>query len=68
MSLYLKTENRWTTIGFLFENKAGNKKLNTYIRSIDEIEELTGIDFFSLLPDNVEETIESQTNIYDWNI
>lgn len=63
-----KTENRWTTIGFLFENKAGNKKLNTYIRSIDEIEELTGIDFFPLLPDNVEETIESQTNIYDWNM
>ena len=63
-----ETNNGWATIGFLFENKAGNKKLNTYIRNIDEIEELTGIDFFPLLPDNVEETIESQTNIYDWNM
>ena len=63
-----ETNNRWTTIGFLFENKAGNKKLNTYIRSIDEIEELTGIDFFPLLADDVEEAIERQTNTYDWNI
>lgn len=63
-----ETNNGWATIGFLFENKAGNKKLNTYIRSIDEIEELTGIDFFPLLADDVEEEIERQTNIYDWNI
>lgn len=63
-----ETNNGWATIGFLFENKAGNKKLNTYIRSIDEIEELTGIDFFPLLADDVEEAIERQTNIYDWNI
>ena len=63
-----ETNNGWATIGFLFENKAGNKKLNTYIRNIDEIEELTGIDFFPLLADDVEEEIERQTNIYDWNI
>lgn len=62
------TGNRWTCIGFLFENKAGNKKLNTYIRSIDEIEKLTGIDFFPLVPDDVEEKIESQTNVYEWKI
>lgn len=52
-------------IGFYCENIAGNEKLSTYVRSIDEIEEISGIDFFHRLPDEIEEKMESE---YDWDL
>ena len=52
-------------IGFYCENVAGKRKLNSYARSIDEIEEITGIDFFHRLPDEIEEKTESE---YDWEL
>ena len=58
-------DNGYKGIGFWCENVAGKKKLKTYARSIDEIEELTGLDFFHRLPDEIEEKVES---VYDWNV
>ena len=58
--------NGYTGIGFYCENVAGKKKLQTYAKSIDEIEEITGIDFFHLLPDEIETGVESQFNWNDW--
>ncbi|MBR3941596.1 MAG: DNA/RNA non-specific endonuclease [Bacteroidaceae bacterium] len=52
-------------IGFYCENKAGKKKLSSYAVSIDSIENITGIDFFHMLPDEIENTVESE---YNWNI
>lgn len=57
--------NGFSGIGFYCENVAGKQELYTYARSIDEIEELTGIDFFHLLPDDVEDRIEQK---FDWRI
>ena len=48
-------------LGFLFENKAGHQPLTDYLVSIDELEQLTGMDFFSALPDDTEEQIEKAT-------
>jgi endonuclease G len=60
----LAYDNGYTGIGFYCENVAGKKKLSTYARSIDEIEDITGIDFFHLLPDEIEGIAEAG---YDWN-
>lgn len=46
-------------MGFLFENKAHHQNLKNYLVSIDKIEEETGLDFFSKLPDTIESRIES---------
>lgn len=46
-------------MGFLFENKARHQHLRNYMVSVDQIEETTGLDFFSKLPDDVENRIES---------
>lgn len=46
-------------IGFLMENKKLNQPLQSYAVSIDSLEEVTGIDFFYLLDDNVEDDMES---------
>lgn len=61
----LINDNGYKGIGFWCENIAGKKKLKTYARSIDEIEELTGLDFFHRLPDEIENKAESA---YDWNV
>ena len=60
----LSYDNGYTGIGFYCENVAGKKKLDTYARSIDEIEEITGIDFFHQLPDDVEAEVEKA---YSWD-
>jgi endonuclease G len=48
-------------LGFLFENKAGERPLKEYLVSVDEIERITGMDFFSVLPDNLEDRLEAET-------
>lgn len=56
----------YKAIGFLYENKGASRDMSRFVRSVDEIEELTGFDFFSLLPDNIENTIEKQSDLRDW--
>lgn len=46
-------------MGFLFENKARHHKLEKYMVSVDSIETITGLDFFSQLPDNIEKQVEA---------
>ena len=45
--------------GFVFENKAGKKPLTYYARTVDDIEALTGYDFFAPLDDTLEQQIEA---------
>ncbi len=46
-------------MGFLFENKAHHQTLEKYMVSVDQVEAETGYDFFSRLPDDVEQRIEA---------
>ena len=46
-------------MGFLFENKAHHQNLKNYMVKVDQVEEETGLDFFSKVPDEVENRIES---------
>lgn len=61
-----KADGTWTAIGFIMSNAAGNQPLMTYMYSIDEVEQQTGIDFFYNLPDSIETVVESDYNISDW--
>lgn len=40
--------------------------ISLYVRSVDKIEEMTGMDFFSELPDEIENTIESAYDLSFW--
>ena len=53
-------------IAFLMSNRRLSEPLHTYTKSIDEIEKLTGIDFFTGLPDDLEAKIEAQNTAEDW--
>ena len=63
-----KTNGTWTAIGFIMPNAAGNRPLMTYMHSIDEVEQQTGIDFFYNLPDSIETVVERDYTISDWTI
>ncbi len=53
-------------IGFLYENVAGHHEMDYYVRSVDEIEEITGLDFFYQLDDDIETEVESASRLSDW--
>lgn len=54
-------------IGFIYENKAGHKETAAYALSVDEVERVTGLDFFHELEDSVESRIESSCDFTAWN-
>ncbi len=54
-------------LGFVFKNKNINLPLEDYIKTVDEIEKETGIDFFPALPDNIENKLESEISTKRWN-
>lgn len=53
-------------IGFLFNNEQATLPLSSYVVTIDSIEHLTNMDFFSSLPDEIETKIEAETNYSQW--
>ena len=63
-----KSDGAWSAIGFIMPNQAGSKPLMTYMLSIDEAEQQTGIDFFPALPDEIENAVEADYNFSDWTI
>ena len=54
-------------IGFIIPNQGSSLPLNTFVFTIDSIEKLTHIDFFTRLPDNIENRLESETSVNCWN-
>lgn len=53
------TEEDYFAAGFVFPNRGCEGTVWDYQVAIDEIEERTGLDFFSNLPDEIEEILES---------
>lgn len=52
--------------GFIVRNTDGNSKRDLYYNSIDQVERITGYDFFSALPDDIEDVVEADADIEDW--
>lgn len=53
-------------IGFIYRNEANNKTMLSYVNTVDDVERLTGLDFFSALPDEVEREVEAKADLADW--
>ncbi len=56
------------TIGFVYENISGRKPMSSYAMSVDEVEEMTDIDFFCSLPDKIERRSESVVDFSKWTV
>jgi endonuclease G len=53
-------------IGFLFPNKESSAKLDQFVVPVDSLEKMTGIDFFTDLPDEQEDFLEAGLNTSGW--
>ncbi len=53
--------------GVIVRNTDGNRKRDLYYNSIDQVERITGMDFFPMLPDKLEDSVESEVDMNLWN-
>jgi endonuclease G len=60
------TEPEIKAIAFIIPHSASDENILTFAASIDDIEKLTGLDFFPLLPADVEKRLESGINKAPW--
>jgi endonuclease G len=58
----------WNAVGFICPNDPTHHNLSHYTCTVDEVERITGLDFFPLLPDDVEERIEAGIDWEAWRI
>ena len=53
-------------IGFIYRNEGKKQPMADAVYSVDEIERLTGLDFFPALDDDTENKVESVANLSEW--
>ncbi len=54
-------------IAFVFPNMSSPGSMQNYVMTVDDVEKLTGYDFFSSLPDDIENEVESKASFREWN-
>ncbi len=54
-------------IAFVYPHMKCPGNMQDYATTIDEVEKITGFDFFSALPDEIENAIESTYSFTEWN-
>lgn len=53
-------------IGFVFPNSGTHQNLKEYVQTVDDVEKITGMNFFPALPDDIEKEVEAHANLDDW--
>lgn len=54
-------------IGFVYPNMKCPGNMADYSCTVDEVERITGLDFFHNLPDEIEDRVESSASFKEWN-
>lgn len=62
----LRTGDDPQAIGFIYKNTSGNRPKDSYVNTVDEVERITGIDFFPSLTDDVEKKVEAECDLGLW--
>ena len=58
----------FSSIGFIFPNKKVTNPLYNYAVSVDSVENFSNLDFYTYLPENVEEKMESGFDLSLWGL
>ena len=53
-------------IAFLCKNEEENHKTADYVTTISQVEQITGIDFFPSLPNEIADKVEKKVDINEW--
>lgn len=62
-----KNNGNYKMIAFLMPNEDSEKGLYEFVVSVDEVEKLTGINFFPKLEDSIENQLEKSSDYKDWS-
>lgn len=62
----MRTGKNAAAIAFVYDNKGQSQPMRQAVRTVDEVERLTGLDFYSALDDGTENRIESKSSLSDW--
>ena len=54
-------------IAFVLPNKGSSADLRTFVVTVDKVEELTGLDFFSTVPQPKQEQLECTITVENWD-
>lgn len=57
---------REKAIGFYYANRAGKQPMEAAVMTVDEVERLTGMDFFVQVPDAIEDRVEATASLREW--
>lgn len=60
-------EDEVKAIAFILENENSDRRLESFATSVDEAEEITGLDFYPALPDEIENAVESSYDTSLWS-
>lgn len=58
--------SRKKAIGFIYKNTEGNRPKGDYVNTVDQVERITGLDFFPALPKALQDSMEAEANLSDW--
>lgn len=61
------SRGEYKTIAFLVPHEDSERPLNAFVVSIDQLEKMTGIDFFPKLTDSVENKLEKSMDYKEWS-
>lgn len=53
-------------IGFIYRNEGTKQRAEDAVCTVDEVEQLTGIDFYPSLDDSTEHRVEAEARLADW--
>lgn len=67
-ALLIKSDNQWESIAFIIENRKIVVPLDEFRCTVDSLEQVSGLDFFSSLDDAIESRVESQYHANIWCI
>lgn len=67
-AVMVRDGNRWQSIAFVMQNRAYNDNMQNCAMSVDELEDLTGFDFFAALDDAEEAGTEKSYKLSFWKL
>lgn len=53
-------------VGFVYVNNSSSQSMYDNVYSVDDVERITGIDFFPALPDDIENEVERNVDMNEW--
>ena len=59
-------QGRPKAIGFVYRNEGVKQRMEEAVCSVDDVEAMTGIDFFPALDDAMERRVEAEARLGDW--